>query len=209
VRTSGRAKAYAFIKDTLLADPETQGTFINEQAIADRIGVSRTPIREALLLLAAEDLVQLVPKKGAYIAPLSGREVSELMELRGMVERYAAERTLATGTVPLEEMTAALGEQEALRSENQVAQFIDWDARFHAALVGATDNGMLAKMYEGLRARQVRCGMAAVFRSAGRQDAVLTEHRAILDALAAGDAEAAAKAIDAHLEATRRVLLTS
>ncbi|MBI0382182.1 GntR family transcriptional regulator, partial [Streptomyces albiflaviniger] len=65
---SGREKAYAFLKETVLTDPDMQGRFLTEQEIADRIGISRTPIREALLLLAAEDLVQLVPKRGAHIA---------------------------------------------------------------------------------------------------------------------------------------------
>src|ERR1041384_4755588 len=95
---SGREKAYEFLKDTILADPEMQGRFISEQDVANQIGVSRTPIREALLLLAAEDLVQLVPKKGAYVAPLSSRQITELMELRGVIERYAAERTMTEGT---------------------------------------------------------------------------------------------------------------
>lgn len=52
---SGREKAYTYLKDTVLTDPEMQGAFLSEQELADRIGVSRTPIREALLMLAAED----------------------------------------------------------------------------------------------------------------------------------------------------------
>jgi DNA-binding GntR family transcriptional regulator len=207
--TSGRERAYEFLKDTVLSDPEMQGRFVSEQDVADRIGVSRTPIREALLLLAAEDLVQLVPKKGAYIAPVSGRQVAELMELRGMVERYAAERVLAAGTAPVAEMRAAVERQRELRGAHDAREFIDVDRRFHAALVAATGNELLTKMYEGLRARQVRVGVVALFRSAGRQDAVLHEHDAIVAALDAGDAEATARAISAHLEATLRVLLAA
>ena len=82
--TSGRQLAYDHLKDAVLSDPAMQGRFINEQELADDIGVSRTPIREALLLLAAEELVQLVPKRGAYIAPVVGREIRELFELRGI-----------------------------------------------------------------------------------------------------------------------------
>ncbi|WP_345033981.1 GntR family transcriptional regulator [Kutzneria kofuensis] len=58
---SGRDRAYDYLRNTVLADPAAQGTFLNEQDIADRIGVSRTPIREALLMLSAEELVRLVP----------------------------------------------------------------------------------------------------------------------------------------------------
>ncbi|HEV7907048.1 MAG TPA: GntR family transcriptional regulator [Pseudonocardiaceae bacterium] len=204
---SGRDRAYEFLKDVVLADPDMQGRFISEQDVADRIGVSRTPIREALLLLAAEDLVQLVPKKGAYVAPVSGREVAELMELRGMVERYAAERVLSAGIVPLDRMRAAVERQRDLRGESDARQFIDVDREFHLELVAAAGNDLLTKMYEGLRARQVRAGVVALFRVVGRQDAVLDEHEAIVAALESGDVEAATTAITSHLEATLKVLL--
>jgi DNA-binding GntR family transcriptional regulator len=204
---SGRDRAYEFLKDVVLADPDMQGRFISEQDVADRIGVSRTPIREALLLLAAEDLVQLVPKKGAYVAPVSGREVAELMELRGMVERYAAERVLSAGIVPLDQMRAAVERQRDLRGESDARQFIDVDREFHLELVAAAGNDLLTKMYEGLRARQVRAGVVALFRVVGRQDAVLDEHEAIVAALESGDVEAATTAITSHLEATLKVLL--
>ncbi|HEX8870943.1 MAG TPA: GntR family transcriptional regulator, partial [Lentzea sp.] len=131
---SGREKAYEFLKDTILADPEMQGRFISEQDVANQIGVSRTPIREALLLLAAEDLVQLVPKKGAYVAPLSSRQITELMEIRGVVERYAAERTMAEGTVPLRKMVELIEQQRWLVEDAR--QFIDVDRQFHAFMYG-------------------------------------------------------------------------
>lgn len=205
--TSGREKAYAYLKETVLTDPAMQGEFLSEQDLADRIGVSRTPIREALLLLAAEDLVQLVPKRGARVAPLSGREITELMELRGIVERYAAERVIATGSCPLAELRALLERQRALTGPAQAREFIAVDQQFHMTLVAAAGNGLLDRHYEGLRSRQVRAGQVALYNARNRQDAVLHEHGAILDALAAGDQEAARAAIDGHLESTLRVLL--
>src|SRR4051812_21008556 len=96
---TGRDRAYEYLKSTVLTDPGVQGEFLSEQEIADNVGVSRTPVREALLMLAAEGLVQLVPKRGAYIAPLTGKELRELVELRGVLERFAAEKALADGAV--------------------------------------------------------------------------------------------------------------
>lgn len=180
---------------------------MSEQELADRIGVSRTPIREALLLLAAEDLVELVPKRGARVAPLTGREVRELMELRGLVERYAAERLVAAGRVPLDELRSLLEQQRALTGAEETREFIAVDHRFHASLVSAVGNTLLDRHYDGLRSRQVRAGVVAVFNQQGRQKAVLDEHEAIVDALAAGDAPAACAAIDHHLESTLKVLL--
>ncbi|MET9584887.1 GntR family transcriptional regulator [Streptomyces sp. NPDC006539] len=205
--TSGREKAYAYLKETVLTDPAMQGEFLSEQEIADRIGVSRTPIREALLLLAAEDLVQMVPRRGARVARLTGREISELMELRGIVERYAAERVIALDRAPVEELTELLERQRGLSGPDDAKEFIAIDHRFHATLVSAVGNGLLDRHYDGLRSRQVRAGVVALYNQRGRQQSVIDEHRAILDAIAAADAGAASAAIDSHLESTLRVLL--
>lgn len=205
--TSGRQIAYEHLKNTALSDPAMQGHFINEQEVADALGVSRTPVREALLLLAAEELVQLVPKRGAYIAPVAGREIRELFEIRGMIECYSAQRALEAGTVPLEAMRAELDHQRGLMDEDDTRTFIERDHRFHSALVLAVGNNMLANSYDGLRARQVRAGLVALFCVGDRRKTVLAEHEAILDALANGDAAAATAAITAHLDATRQLLI--
>jgi DNA-binding GntR family transcriptional regulator len=208
VVASGREKAYAYLKETVLTDPAMQGEFLSEQDIADRIGVSRTPIREALLLLAAEDLVELVPKRGARVAPLSGREISELMELRGIVERYAAEQALTSGRTPVRELTELLERQAGLSGPDQANEFIAVDHLFHSTLVSAVGNALLDRHYDGLRSRQVRAGVVALYNQQGRQEAVLHEHQAILDALSVGDAAAACLAIDNHLGSTLKVLLS-
>lgn len=207
VVTSGRDKAYAFLKENVLADPDRQGEFLSEQELADRIGVSRTPIREALLLLAAEDLVRLVPKRGAQVVPLSGREITELMELRGIVERYSAERVIAGGKAPVSELTALLDRQRTLSGAEHAKEFIAVDHLFHATIVAAAGNALLDRHYDGLRSRQIRAGVVALFNQHGRQESVLHEHQAILDAIASGDRQAACTAIDSHLESTLKVLL--
>jgi DNA-binding GntR family transcriptional regulator len=205
--TSGRDKAYAFLKENVLADPDRQGEFLSEQELADRIGVSRTPIREALLLLAAEDLVRLVPKRGAQVVPLSGREITELMELRGIVERYSAERAIAGGKAPVSELVALLDRQRTLSGAEHAKEFIAVDHLFHATIVAAAGNALLDRHYDGLRSRQIRAGVVALFNQHGRQESVLHEHEAILDAIASGDRQAACTAIDSHLESTLKVLL--
>ncbi|GHH83651.1 GntR family transcriptional regulator [Streptomyces sulfonofaciens] len=204
---SGREKAYGYLKDTVLTDPGMQGAFLSEQEIADRMGVSRTPVREALLLLAAEGLVELVPKRGARVSPLTGREIAELMELRGIVERYAARQLVATGRAPVDHMAELLARQRGLTGPDQAREFIAVDHQFHSTLVSTVGNTLLDRHYEGLRSRQVRAGVVALYNRRGRQESVLEEHEAILDALAAGDAGAACAAIDEHLDSTLKVLL--
>lgn len=215
---SGRERAYRHLRDTVLVDPAVQGTFLNEVELATEVGVSRTPVREALLLLAADGLVEMVPKRGAYVPPLSGRQIKELMELRGLLEQHAASVTLAAGAVPLAAMRDALAAQERLietaqerlieaASDDAAQEFIEWDRQFHQALVDAARNELIARTYAGLRTRQVRVGVAALFRAADRQRAVCGEHRRIVDALAAGDEAAARAAIEDHLQITLRLFL--
>ena len=208
VRESGRDRALHYLRETVLADPTVQGSFLNEVDIADRIGVSRTPVREALLLLVADGLVEMMPGRGAYVPPLSGRQIRELMELRGLLERHAAGRAIAEGTVPVALLRATLAEQDALAATGEDATaFIDRDMVFHQALVDAAGNALISRTYAGLRVRQRRLGVSALHRSAGRQRAVCAEHERIVAALAAGDEPAALDAIDDHLGLTLRVLL--
>jgi DNA-binding GntR family transcriptional regulator len=203
---SGRERAYDFVKKEVLPDPAMQGTFINEQVLADRIGVSRTPIREALLMLAAQDLVQLVPKRGAYIAPMSNRELKDLIGVRAMIEKHSVFH-IGDHESTVDEMQEALAAQNLQRRRFRSKEFIELDTRFHSALVRSTGNEMLIKMYEGLRDRQVTAGMIALSRSPGRHEEVLDEHTRILNALVEVDLAGAAKAIEEHLQATLRVQL--
>ncbi|HLU58993.1 MAG TPA: GntR family transcriptional regulator [Pseudonocardia sp.] len=205
---SGRERAYRHLREKVLVDPDIQGTFLNEVELAQDIGVSRTPVREALLLLVAEGLVEMVPKRGAYVPPLSGRQIRELMELRALLEQHAASVTLREGTVPLDAMRAALAEQERLLTgECDAREFIEWDRRFHQALVDAAGNSLIARTYAGLRTRQVRVGVAALYRATDRQRAVHAEHGRIVAALEAGDAAAAHEAIADHLRITQQLFL--
>jgi DNA-binding GntR family transcriptional regulator len=206
---SGRERAYRHLRETVLVDPAVQGTFLNEVDLAQDVGVSRTPVREALLLLVAEGLVEMVPKRGAYVPPLSGRQIRELMELRTLLEQHAASVTLAQRSVPVEAMRAALAEQERLLTAGpcDAREFIEWDRRFHQALVDAAGNELIAHTYAGLRTRQVRVGVAALFRATDRQRAVCTEHTRIVDALDSGDEAAAHAAIADHLRITLQLFL--
>jgi DNA-binding GntR family transcriptional regulator len=207
--TSGRDRAYEFLKQTVLADPAMEGAFVGEQEVAERVGVSRTPVREALLQLAAEDLVQLVPNRGAYLAPLSGRDLRDLFELRGVLERFAAEKVLATGTIPLDDLRDVIEHQAHFDDPGHTKEFLEWDHCFHRLLVEAAGNATLTKTYATLRARQMRAGLTALARAAGRQTAVLAEHRAIVNALVARDLTAAIEAIDRHHRNTLALQLTA
>jgi DNA-binding GntR family transcriptional regulator len=204
---SGRDRAYQYLRETVLSDPAVSGTFINEQAVATEVGISRTPVREALLMLAAEDLVQLVPHRGAFVAPVPGREIAEMMQARGVIESWAATTSLAAGEAPVEQMAAVLEQQRAIVEKGDAKEFIELDSQFHALLVEAAGNSVLARLYDNLRAKHVLLGVVALQRSATRRQDVLGEHQAIVDGLASGDAAAAEKAILSHLGTTGSILM--
>ncbi|MFJ6003379.1 GntR family transcriptional regulator [Arthrobacter sp. NPDC092385] len=204
---SGREKAYAYLRENVLSDLSMQGQFLNEQELAERIGVSRTPVREAFLLLVADGLVELIPQRGAYIPIVTARQISDLMELRGVLESHAARVTVAAGSPPVEGMQAILEQQSDLPDPltgASVKEFIRLDAMFHQELVDAAGNSLMSQTYRKLQVRQVLVGVEAMIKVDGRRQQVCTEHQAIIDALAAGDAE---KAILEHLAVTRSILL--
>ncbi|WP_410788027.1 GntR family transcriptional regulator [Kribbella sp. C-35] len=204
---SGRDRAYQYLRGTVLSDPAVSGTFINEQVVATEVGISRTPVREALLMLAAEDLVQLVPHRGAFVAPLPGREIAELMQARGVIECWAASTSLAADAAPIEAMTSVLEQQRAIVAQGDAKAFIELDSQFHALLVAAGGNSVLGRLYENLRSKHVLLGVVALQRSATRRQDVLAEHQAIVDGLAGGDPAVAEKAILSHLGTTGSVLM--
>ncbi|GAA0959082.1 GntR family transcriptional regulator [Kribbella koreensis] len=205
---SGRDRAYQYLRGTVLSDPAVSGTFINEQAVATEVGISRTPVREALLMLAAEDLVQLVPHRGAFVAPVPGREIAEMMQARGVIESWAATTCLASPDgAPVDAMSAVLEQQRAIVEAGDAKGFIELDSQFHALLVEAAGNTVLGRLYDSLRARHVLLGVVALQRSTTRRQDVLAEHQAIVDGLASGDPAKAEAAILRHLDTTGSILM--
>ncbi len=208
---SGRERVLSHLRGRILEDPDLPGTFINEQQLATEIGVSRTPVREALLILASEGLVQMLPKRGAYVSPLSGREIGELIELRRLLESYACERAVALGHQPHITMTEILAQQEELTREGgqvRAVEFIELDRQFHQALIDAAGSEVLSATYMGLRQRQLRVGLAALRQRHERWHQVCVEHTRIVSALAQDDLPAAQQMVDDHLTATLGILLT-
>ncbi|GAA3589771.1 GntR family transcriptional regulator [Kribbella ginsengisoli] len=205
---SGRDRAYQYLRGTVLSDPAVSGTFINEQAVATEVGISRTPVREALLMLAAEDLVQLVPHRGAFVAPVPGREIAEMMQARGVIESWAATTCLASPDgAPVDAMSTVLEQQRAIVEAGDAKEFIELDSQFHALLVEAAGNTVLGRLYDSLRARHVLLGVVALQRSTTRRQDVLAEHQAIVDGLASGDPAKAEAAILRHLDTTGSILM--
>jgi DNA-binding GntR family transcriptional regulator len=204
---STTATAYAFAKQAILDGRFPGGELISEGEVARELGLSRTPVREAFLLLEAEGLLRLYPKRGALVVPVSPAEVASVMETRVLVESFAVERAARSCTPELTAaLSGALADQERLVAEGDVAAFVEADREFHRLFVEAAGNPILLQVHDSLRDRQARMGLAALARSDDRLRQIVDEHRAIAAAVGDGRAEEAAAQLTAHLGETLRLL---
>ena len=153
VPTPGSAarRAYEFTKWAILSNVYAAGDVVTEGGLANELGVSRTPVREALLRLEAEGLVQLKPKKGAVVASFSMHDVEDVLEARELVELHTAGRSFAARATLLPLVEEVHDEMRQRRNEQDTARFTDADRRFHELIVDAADNAVLSSIYRMLR----------------------------------------------------------
>jgi DNA-binding GntR family transcriptional regulator len=195
---------FAWLKKHIVSLPRADGTFLTEAEVGRATGMSRTPVREALLRLEAEGFLQIVPKKGAFVPPITDREVEAIMQARAIVEDFCVRRAVHFADVLAPELDRLLMEQD--KQLKSPLEFIELDREFHRAIVRAADNPILADFYETLRDRQMRMGIYAITASAQRMDNVMVEHRAIAEGVRSRDADQAAKATAEHLTKTLAAL---
>ena len=172
------------------------GSWIDELKIAEEFGISRTPLREALKVLAAEGLVTMKVRRGAYETEMSEKDLRDVYHLLSLLESDAA-GVVAERATPEQQQTlrdlhaeleSAAGNREAFFSVNE---------RFHMALLDMADNRWRSQMVADLRKVMKLNRHNSLFKQ-GRIEDSLNEHRAILDAMLARDAEGTRRAMQAH-----------
>ncbi|MFC0080776.1 GntR family transcriptional regulator [Aciditerrimonas ferrireducens] len=181
------------------------GTRLVQPRIAAALGVSVTPVREALRRLAAEGLVQLDESGGAVVHELSQAELVEVYELRRLLEPLAVTRAAKEASevrlVEAVELVAAMHEVR------DVAIWSEINTRFHSVIEEAGCSPQLAAILRRLRALSALYVTHSLLSTPERVEAGNAEHREILEAVIANDPEAAAAAVERHLEGTLRTLL--
>jgi DNA-binding GntR family transcriptional regulator len=195
-------RAYAFTKQRVLDATYAGGELLTEGEVAEALGISRTPVREAFLRLEGEGLLRLYPKRGALVVPVSATEVEAVMETRALVERFAVAKAIARGADVSGAMRAQIARQEQRAEAGDLDGFVEADRAFHTVLVSAAGNGIVTALYDSLRDRQQRMGVTALRRAPRRLGEILDQHRALTDAIAEGDTERTLVLLDEHLEGT-------
>ncbi|GAA2213469.1 GntR family transcriptional regulator [Nonomuraea monospora] len=203
-RPSAAHTAYAVTKELILSGELAGGSLISEGEIAERVQVSRTPVREAFLRLESEELLALHPKRGAVVVPVPPGEAADVLELRLALERAAAERLAHIG-LPEEHhgrMRELLARQRALAEVADVGGFAHADEAFHRCIVEASGNRLAARFYATLGDRQRRMSVHALRPRPERLALLADEHETLLGHLMSGDSAAFSEALLDHLTAT-------
>ncbi|MGC4106667.1 MAG: GntR family transcriptional regulator [Thermomicrobiales bacterium] len=206
---------YRVLWDRILDRQLHPGEKLSDLRLSEELGVSRTPVREALHRLEKDGVVIAEPNRGFFVASYDRRDIEEIYELRAALEAFAL-RHAAIAVSPaefrhqldeLERVDRLLHEAETDRDRTAASDaFLEVDRGFHSFLLENSNNRRLVSTLDGLWA-QIAVFQKAGLMIAGWVDKALDEHRTIINHLIAGDTDAAAKALEAHiLNIQRRVL---
>jgi DNA-binding GntR family transcriptional regulator len=188
--------ATELLRQGILTGEYEPGERLNELALSEKFRISRSPIREALKSLEAQGLVKIVPGRGAYVMDFDPEAIEQLGEVRIALETRAAKLAAIRGTAEQIAAIGALLERAGHAIEDRA--MYPPDADFHSAVISASGNPRLVSMANEVNA-QFRLARARSGSQPNRAQAAYREHLVIFEALQNRDADAAAKAMEAHL----------
>lgn len=200
-------RAYEALKGDILTCELAPGAQIFEAELAARYGMSKTPVREALNLLGQEGLVQVLPRRGYLVAPVTLRDVQEVFQLRLLLETAAAELAAEHITEEgLRQLKALVAVRYTYRDRASYARFLRANRAFHVAVAEASGNRRLAlfvgKLLEDME-RILHLGLDL----RDSADEMAAEHAELVDALLLGDAALAGRVVTAQLQTSRKRVL--
>ncbi|WP_116995650.1 GntR family transcriptional regulator [Desertimonas flava] len=209
---SAADRAYAYVRGEVLCRRIAGNDLITEGQIADAVGVSRTPVREALLRLQADGMVRLLPKRGALVLPVTAEEMADVLETRRLVETFAARRAVTDGspTQLVAALQAHIDDMRDAAKRRDTVAYVEADRAFHLEIVAAAGNEILTTLYRSLRDRQLRMGVVNLLADGdvdpARMRRSADEHEQITQAIASRSVRAVDAAVDAHLDDAGRLL---
>jgi DNA-binding GntR family transcriptional regulator len=188
------------LRDLIVEGEIEPGARISERLLCERFGVSRTPLREVLKVLASEGLVDLLPNRGARVARLEDKDVEDMFEVMAALEALSGRLACARISEPaLADIRALHYRMLAHYLRRQLPEYFRLNQEIHEAIVAAAENPVLKATYLGLSGRIRRARYLANM-SDERWAAAVAEHEQILAALSERDGEKLARVLDAHLK---------
>jgi DNA-binding GntR family transcriptional regulator len=199
-------QAYIAIRNAIVSLELAPGAVIDERALIERLGIGRTPVREALRRLAHEQLVEVFPRRGMFVTNVDVRDLARISEVREALEPEAARLAAERATEDERDELAELGS-----SIVRGADLMDIDERIHRAIYAAAHNDLLEKTLGEYYVLAHRIWMIALDRNEALEEAV-EAHRNLVLAIVNGSGERAADLMRAHVQnfeqAMHRVLVT-
>jgi DNA-binding GntR family transcriptional regulator len=200
---------YRTLKEQILARTFPPGRRLKVDELADQLGVSRTPLKDALNLLAAEGLVEIVPRRGTFVSGVSAADIAEVFEIRRALELLAAEALVERITPDgLASLRAELSAVPRAGDQADAGEHMRRNLAFHQRFVELAGNRRLAELYDGLRAH-IQIGRVHArrtdWRARLRQEQA--EHQEILAALAGRDTARLRAAVDSHIKRAKASLI--
>jgi DNA-binding GntR family transcriptional regulator len=194
-----RNRTYDALLALILSGELPAGSALDERALTERLGVSRTPFREAVAMLAREGLVDIRPYRGFAVHLPDPKEIDDLYQLRRVLESFAVRLAVEhISNADIAQLEKVLDAAVAALGAGDIEEYGVHDARFHGRLAELSGNDPLIETLERLSLR-IQMGRTAANRVAHFAQDAATERDAILAALRARDADRAAELMDAHI----------
>ncbi len=207
-----RDVVFETLRDAIITQVLKPGERLMEIQRADEMGVSRTPVREAIRKLELEGLVVMVPRKGAYVAGVSMKDIHEVYEVRSALEMLAvtlaAERITEEELDALERQVLRESEEEDKQDGSDLDNIIYIDSSFHDIIYQAAHNQRLVQFVNILQEQLQRFRAASLARP-GRSKTALEEHKQIVEALSDRNGELAARLAREHIENAENAMIAS
>lgn len=199
-------QVYRYLRDAIVKGELKPGERLVEQVIAEELGLSKTPVREAITRLEREGLVTTLPQRRSEVRRLSEKDVEDLMELRALLEAFAAKKAAERcDEESLAELEGCLAAMEEALADGDLERYKSEDLAFHELILEKAGSQLLAQVLARIR-NQISLVMSTSVQVPGRPQASLAEHRAILQAIQARCGEETEDLTRAHLEATAETI---
>jgi len=204
-------QTYSVIKDQILQRQLAPGEKILVDEIAHALGVSRTPVTDALKRLANEDLVEIRPRIGTFVSELTARDVEELFDVRMAIEIFAAEGIIKQGLIDsffakIQEPMAIMRKATVDDEYGDYQAFIEGDRQLHLILVSMMENQKLLNVYSGLNVH-IHVARAHYLSSVENARQAHQEHKAILEAIKHADQELVRRELGMHIANVKNLIL--
>lgn len=202
-----RIDVYERIRGEILSCALRPGTQLQEKDLAEKYGVSKSPVRDALLRLQEQHLIEVLPRKGYRVTPISMNEIGEMYEMRSLLECSCVRRLIEHAD---DAALATLDAAAAAPAESGVAAWIQYNRDFHLALAKGCGNSRLARATIEIIEqfdRLITMNMNNVLREAGNLQQFVDEHTAIVTAIKRRDKRAAVALTREHVEKSQELLL--